>query len=40
MILIRKGNVEYEQPGIAKLEGHYWKGKADIINHDEKLLLI
>ena len=37
--LIRKGNVEYEQPGIAKLEGHYWKGKADIINHDEKLII-
>ncbi len=37
--LIRNGNVEYEQPGIAKLEGHYWKGKADIINHDEKLII-
>ena len=37
--LIRKGNVECEQSGIAKLEGHYWKGKADIINHDEKLII-
>ena len=37
--LIRSGNVEYEQPGITKLNGHYWKGKADIINHDEKLII-
>jgi len=37
--LIRKGNVEYELPGITKLEGHMWKGKADIINHDEKLII-
>ena len=37
--LIRKGNVEYEVPGITELEGHNWKGKADIINHDEKLII-
>ncbi len=37
--LIRNGNVEYEKPGITKLEGHYWKGKADIVNHDEKLII-
>ena len=37
--LIRSGNVEYEQPGITELEGHMWKGKADIINHDEKLII-
>jgi hypothetical protein len=37
--LIRKGNVEYELPGVTKLEGHMWKGKADIINHDEKLII-
>ena len=33
------GNVEYEQPGIVKLEGQMWKGKADIVNHDEKLII-
>tara|TARA_R100000951_G_C2627077_1_gene176364 strand:+ start:271 stop:1002 length:732 start_codon:yes stop_codon:yes gene_type:complete len=37
--LIRLGNVEYERPGITELEGHKWKGKADIVNHDEKLII-
>ena len=37
--LIRSENVEYEKPGITKLEGLMWKGKADIINHDEKLII-
>tara|TARA_R100001480_G_scaffold81225_1_gene90294 strand:+ start:2099 stop:2830 length:732 start_codon:yes stop_codon:yes gene_type:complete len=37
--LIRSGNVEYEQPGITELEGQMWKGKADIVNHDEKLII-
>jgi hypothetical protein len=35
--LIRSGNVKYEQPEITELEGQMWKGKADIVNHDEKL---
>ena len=29
----------YEQPGIVELEGNLWKGKADIVNHDEKLII-
>ena len=33
------GNVDYEVPGVKKIEGHMWKGKADIINHDEKLII-
>ena len=37
--LIRGNNVEYEKPGITELEGEMWKGKADIINHDEKLII-
>ena len=37
--LIRQGNVEYEQPNIVELEGQMWKGKADIVNHDEKLII-
>jgi len=37
--LIRGINVEYEKPGITKLEGLKWKGKADIINHDERLIV-
>ncbi len=37
--LIRGKNVEYEVPGIAEIYGKLWKGKADIINHDEKLII-
>ena len=37
--LIRGINVDYEVPGIAELEGRLWKGKADIVNHDEKLII-
>ena len=33
------GGVEYEQPGVAKIFGNLWKGKADIINHQEKLVI-
>ena len=37
--LIKGIDVEYEKPGIAELEGVMWKGKADIVNHDEKLII-
>ena len=37
--LIQGDNVEYEVPGITDLHGEQWKGKADIINHDEKLII-
>jgi hypothetical protein len=37
--LIRDGNVEYEVPAVTELFGNMWKGKADIINHDEKLVI-
>ncbi len=37
--LIRGINVEYEKPGITELEGLKWKGKADIVNHDERLIV-
>ena len=39
MGLINGINVEYEQPGIGEIEGMMWKGKADIVNHDEKLVI-
>ena len=37
--LIQLGNVEYEVPMITELFGNKWKGKADIVNHDEKLII-
>jgi hypothetical protein len=37
--LIRGRNVDYEVPGITEINGKLWKGKADIINHDEKLII-
>jgi hypothetical protein len=37
--LIRGENVDYEVPGIAEIEGVMWKGKADILNHSEKLII-
>jgi len=37
--LIQGDNVEYEVPGIAEIKGKLWKGKADIVNHDEKLII-
>ena len=33
------GNVEYEKPMVTELFGNKWKGKADIVNHDEKLII-
>jgi len=37
--LIHGNNVEYEQPGVGKMEKYMWKGKADVINHDDKLVV-
>ena len=37
--LIQGDNVEYEQPGVTELGKYAWKGKADIINHEEKLVI-
>jgi len=37
--LIQAGNVEYEVPMITELFDNKWKGKADIVNHDEKLII-
>ena len=33
------GTVEYETPGVAEIFGNNWKGKADIVNHDEQLVI-
>jgi len=37
--LIRGQQIEYEKPGITKLEELQWKGKADIVNHEEGLVI-
>ena len=33
------GTVEYEVPGVTEIFGNKWKGKADIVNHDERLII-
>lgn len=33
------GNVEYEKPEFGQIHGEWWKGKADIVNHDEKFII-
>ena len=37
--LIQNSQCEYEQPGIIEMFGNKWKGKADIINHEESLIV-
>jgi hypothetical protein len=37
--LIRAEGNEYEKPGVTELFGNKWKGKADIVNHSEKLII-
>ena len=31
--------IDYEMPMIKEIEGVMWKGKADIVNHEEKLVI-
>jgi len=33
------GNVFHEVPAITEIFGNKWKGKADIVNHEEKLII-
>ena len=33
------GTIEYEVPGVTEIHGNMWKGKADIVNHDERLII-
>ena len=37
--LIHGNNVDHEKPGVKKIGKYMWKGKADIINHDDKLVV-
>ena len=33
------GNVFHEVPAVTDIDGNMWKGKADIVNHDEQLVI-
>jgi hypothetical protein len=37
--LIHTEGNDFELPGVAFIEGNWWKGKADIVNHEEKLVV-
>tara|TARA_R110000744_G_scaffold32849_1_gene76676 strand:+ start:330 stop:1058 length:729 start_codon:yes stop_codon:yes gene_type:complete len=37
--LIRGSEITYEEPSVKELFGNKWKGKADILNHEEKLII-
>ena len=38
-ILIHEDKNEFELPGITELCNQMWKGKADIVNHNEQLII-
>ena len=37
--LIINSQTEYEKPGIINMFSNDWKGKADVVNHEEKLVI-
>lgn len=37
--MIQGDGIEYEVPNITKIDGYDFKGKADIVNHNEKLII-
>jgi hypothetical protein len=37
--LIQGNNIDYEVPAVKKLGEYMWKGKADIVNHEDKLVI-
>ena len=37
--LINKKNCEYEVPMVTELYGNKWKGKADVVNNEEELVI-
>ena len=41
LIMLNRNNssMDYEEPQITELFGQMWKGKADIINHEEQLVI-
>ena len=37
--LIRGDKINFEEPNIVEIEGNMWKGKADVVNHKEDLVI-
>lgn len=37
--IVQEGETEYEVPGYGEILGEVWKGKADIINHTDKMII-
>jgi len=37
--LIHGDNIDHEEPSVTELCGLQWKGKADVVNHNEKLII-
>jgi hypothetical protein len=37
--LIRGDEIDYEVPNIVEIEGNMWKGKADVVNNKEDLVI-
>jgi len=37
--LIHGDNIDHEEPNITELCGLQWKGKSDVVNHNEKLII-
>ena len=37
--IVSRPTVWYEEPAIAEINGQMWKGKADILNHEEQLII-
>lgn len=37
--VIYKENTEFEAPAIGQIQGEWFKGKADILNHDRKMII-
>ena len=35
----KDSNIEYEVPSVKEIMGNMWKGKADVLNHDERLII-
>ncbi len=36
---LNPNSIDYEEPAIAEIHGQMWKGKADILNHEEQLII-